>query len=478
MLLVTTRCFLKSLCLATLFTALAGPSPAADSDEGKRPNILFIMSDDHAAHALSCYGSRINRTPNLDRLAREGMLFTNCFCTNSIGAPSRAVILTGKYNHINGIIKNGQKFDGSQQTMPKIMQRAGYETAIIGKWLLKGRPTGFDHCEILSGQGSYFNPLIIHRGGKKVHEGYVTDIITDRTIEWLKQRESGKPFFLMCHHLAPHRRWIPDDKHKAMYDKESIPLPETFNDDYRTRCIAAYEQRMSIFKNLSVADVKSEWPDHLMNQPLKIWKYQRFIKDYLRCVASVDDNVGRLLDYLDESGLAGNTMVVYTSDQGCFLGDHGWFDKRFMYEESLRMPLLVRCPGVVKAGTTSDEIVLNLDFAETFIECSGAGRPVDMQGRSILPILEGRAPSNWRTSMYYHFSDFPGDYKVKRHYGIRTERHKLIHFYHNNDDWELYDLENDPHELNNIYGDPKNADLVTELKAELDRLRKQYGDTE
>jgi len=402
------------------------------------------------------------------------MRFGNCFCTNSLGAPSRAVILTGKYSHINGVIASNTAFDGSRQTVAKLLQKAGYETALIGKWLLRKKPTGFDHWETLLGHGSYHNPLFNVGGKKTPHEGYVTDIITDKTIAWLDQRQGDRPFFLMCHHAAPHRNWQSDEKHASMYDKDSIPLPDTLFDDYSTRCRGASEQNMKILDNLTVRDVKSEWSDDLNERKLTIWKYQRFIKDYLRCVASVDDNVGRLLDYLDEKGLSGNTIVVYTSDQGYFLGDHGWFEKRFMYEESIRIPLLIRYPGVVKPGSESDSFVMNLDFAETFIECAGAGIPIDMQGRSFLPILSGRTPSNWRTSIYYHYHESPGNFGVRSHYGIRTGRHKLIHFCSDIDDWELFDLEKDPHELNNIYADPENTGLVAELKAELDDLRKRY----
>ena len=466
----------------------------------KPPNILFIMTDDHAAHALSCYGSKINKTPNLDRIANEGMRFANCFCTNSICAPSRAVILTGKYSHINGVIDNAKQFDGSQQTFPKLLQKAGYETAIIGKWHLKTDPTGFDYWNILPGQGVYYNPIMIEMGQKKKYAGYVTDIITDHCLNWLKERKSDKPFCLMYHHKAPHREWEPGPKHLTMYDDVNIPEPDNLFDDYSNRGRAAKEQDMSIEKTMTDRDLKLVAPKNLTPEQKKLWdaayepknetfrkanlqgkdlirwKYQRYIKDYLRCVASVDDNVGRVLDYLDEAGLTDNTVVLYTGDQGFYLGDHGWFDKRFMYEESLRMPFLVRYPKETKPGSVNNDIVLNLDFAPTFLDFAGVSMPADIQGRSIRRLLQGKTPGDWRKSMYYHYYEYPAVHSVKRHYGIRTERYKLIHFYHDIDEWELYDLQKDPNELNNIYNDPANADVVKKLKAELSRLREKFKD--
>jgi arylsulfatase A-like enzyme len=437
------------------------------------------MTDDHASHAMSCYGSRINKTPNLDRIAKEGMRFKNCFCTNSLCAPSRAVILTGKYSHINGKIDNSQKaFDGGQQTFVKLLQKTGYKTAVIGKWHLRSEPTGFDYWNVLPGQGSYHNPKFIEMGETKKHTGYVTDLITDFCIDWLKSRSGDKPFFLMYHHKAPHRNWQPDEKHVKMYDDSDIPVPETFDDDYKTRSDAVREQEMTIARHLSVpGDTKIKPPEGLTGDALKHWKYQRYMQDYLRCVASVDDNVGRLLDYLDESGLAANTVVVYTSDQGFFLGDHGWFDKRFMYEESLRMPLLARLPGVIKAGAVNDDMVLNLDFAPTFLELAGMKVPGDIQGESFVPILKGNRPRDWRKSMYYHYYEFPGSHAVKRHYGIRTKCFKLIHFYYDIDEWELYELLKDPEELRNVYDEPEYAEIVKELKRELAQLQKKYGDS-
>jgi arylsulfatase A-like enzyme len=501
------RHFLKRLGMAAgsaaALSAFPGGASVGQAAAGpkKKPNIIFIMTDDHASHALSCYGSKINKTPNLDRIAQGGMRFDNAFCTNSICAPCRAVILTGKYSHLNSVRDNRQKFDGSQQTFPKLLQQAGYETAMIGKWHLKTDPTGFDYWNVLPGQGAYYNPAMIEMGQRKKYTGYVTDIITDHALKWLKQRPGDKPFCLMYQHKAPHRRWEPGPDHLTMYDDTTIPEPDTLFDDYQGRGRAAREQDMSIAKTMTPNDLKftpvrnhnaeqkAKWDAaygprneafknaNLQGKDLIRWKYQRYLKDYLRCVASVDDNVGRLLDYLDEAGLTKDTVVVYTSDQGFYLGDHGWFDKRFMYEESLRMPLLVRYPREVQPGKVSEEIALNLDFAETFLDYAGVAVPDDMQGRSLRPVLSGRTPGDWRESMYYHYYEYPAVHSVKRHYGVRTKRYKLIHFYNDIDEWELYDLQNDPQELHSVYDDPKYADVAKELTAELKRLRTQYKDT-
>ena len=475
------RDFLKAAGAGVLSLTTGGCSDMfRGSSTARKPNIIFIMTDDHASHAMSCYGSKINKTPNLDRIAKEGMRFENCFCTNSICAPSRAVILTGKYSHINRKIDNsGQAFDGGQQTFPKLLQQAGYETAMIGKWHLRSEPTGFDYWNVLPGQGAYHNPAMIEMGERKKYTGYVTDIITDHCIDWLKKRSGDKPFCLMYHHKAPHRNWQPDKKHADMYKSIDFPLPETFDDDYSTRSDAARQQEMTIEHHFMVlSDTKVKPPEGLKGRELKKWKYQRYMEDYLACVASVDDNVGRLLDYLEEAGLAENTAVFYTSDQGFYLGDHGWYDKRFMYEESLRMPLLARWPGAIKAGSVRNEMVLNLDFGPTFLDMAGIGIPADMQGKSFAAILKGKRPRGWRKSMYYHYYEYPGWHAVKRHYGIRTERYKLIHFYYDIDAWELYDLKEDPNELNNIYENPAYAKVVKQLKAELRKLQKQYGDSD
>jgi arylsulfatase A-like enzyme len=487
---------------AVLLALLIGhPALAAQATTTSRPNILFIMADDHAAHALSSYGSKINQTPNLDRIAKEGMRFLNCFAANSICTPSRACILTGKYSHINGVTVFN-RFDGSQPTVAKMLQKAGYHTGMIGKWHLESDPTGFDYWNILPGQGKYHNPELIEMGKRKTIQGYATDVITDLSLEFLKNRPKDQPFFLMCHHKAPHRAWEPDDKHAHMYDDVDIPEPETFNDDYSTRSDAAREATMRIDRHLNRTDLKvaapaglkgkelAEWRQQvdmemevtvhgekkkLSGEELKKWKYQKYMKDYLRCIASVDDNVGRLLDYLDQAGLRENTIVIYTSDQGFFLGDHNWFDKRFMYEESLRMPFLIRYPGKIKAGTVNDGMILNMDFAPTWLEYAGLPVPSEIQGKSFLPLLNGKRPSDWRKTMYYRYYHYPQDHRVQQHYGVRTERYKLIYF-HRINQWELFDLKNDPHELKNVYADPSYAKTVKELKGEMERLRKELND--
>lgn len=460
--------------------------------EAKRPNILFIMSDDHAAHAISAYGSRINETPHLDRIANEGMRLDNCFCTNSICAPSRATILTGKYNHLNGVRTLYENFDARQNHVAKILQENGYQTAMIGKWHLghggNSDPTGFDYWNIFPGQGEYHDPIMYEMGEEKKYKGYATDIVTDLTIDWLDNIDREKPFFVMCHHKAPHRPWDPDEKYMHLYEDVDIPEPETFHDDYSTRVYAAHEAEMRIDTHLTKRDVKMDPPEGLSPSELKSWYYQRYIKDYLRCIASVDDNVGRLLDYLDEKGLTEDTIVIYTSDQGFFLGDHGWYDKRFMYEESLRMPFLIRYPRSIKPGTSTDAFALNVDFAQTFLDYAGIEAPEDMQGRSLRPILEGEVPEDWQTSMYYRYWEHMSEHNVAAHYGIRTHRYKLIYYYgeglgvpgardiKREPAWELFDLEKDPFELNNVYSDPAYQDVVEELKKELYRLKEKVKD--
>jgi len=464
---------LAAACLALTLGApmLRAAEPPSNQP---RPNILYIMADDHAAHAISAYGSKVNTTPNIDRIARQGMRFDRCFVTNSICTPSRAAIITGKYSHINGVpVFN--RFDGSQPTLAKYLQAAGYYTGMIGKWHLGSDPTGFDYWNILPGQGVYHNPMFIEMGQRKKHQGYVTDLITDFSLAFLQNRPKDKPFFLMCHHKAPHRPWDPDEKHARLFENAKIPEPETFNDDYSTRCDAAREATMRIDRDLQPRDYKKTPPEGLSPAELKAWKYQRYMQDYLACVASVDDNVGRLLDWLDRSGLAENTIVIYTSDQSFFLGDHNWFDKRFMYEEALRMPFLVRWPARIKPGTVSEGMVLNVDFAPTLLAAASLDVPADMQGRSFLPLFSGQVPEDWRTSMYYRYYHYPQHHRVQPHYGVRTERYKLIYF-NKLDQWELYDLQADPHELHNVYADPAYADRVRQLKAELYRLKKELKD--
>jgi arylsulfatase A-like enzyme len=479
------------------------------------PNILFIMTDDHATQAVGAYGSRINQTPNLDRIAREGMLFRNAFCTNSICAPSRAVILTGLHSHLNGQLSNKETFDGAQLTFPKLLQGAGYETAMIGKWHLKSEPTGFDYWEVLPGQGHYYNPDFKTQEGKVRYEGYVTDIVTDRALGWLQGgRDQDTPFLLMLQHKAPHRNWMPSPEHLTLYDDEFIWEPPTLFDDYTGRASPASAQAMTIDTHMMKAydlkvpppdpsdsrDIriwenvfgrltdaqKNQWnaaydpkneaydPDSMTKEEIVRWKYQRYIKDYLRCIASVDDNVGRVLDYLDESGLAENTIVIYTSDQGFYLGEHGWFDKRWMYEESLRMPLMVRWPGTVAATTADEHLVQNLDFAPTFLEMAGVRVPAGLQGKSLVPMLKGKEVDDWRKSIYYHYYEFPGAHSVARHYGVRTVRYKLIHYYET-DEWELIDLEKDPRELKSFYADEAYTAIRKELERELVRLRMLYN---
>ncbi len=475
---------------------------ALSAEQQARPNILFIMSDDHGYQALSCYGSRVNQTPNLDRIANEGMRFDRCFVTNSICGPSRATILTGKYSHLNGFARNGDVFYGGQQHVGRLLGKAGYQTAVIGKWHLKSVPTGFDYYHVLQGQGPYYNPVMLTSGGTVPHEGYTTDIITDVALEWLQQRSSDKPFFMMCQHKAPHRNWQPGPKYLNKYDDVTVPEPATLFDDYAGRGMSAKQQKMTIAEDMNEHDLKlvrqrNRMTDQqrsvfeeayaaknndfaeagLEGEALVRWKYQRYVKDYLRCVDSVDENVGRLLDYLEASGLAENTLVVYTSDQGWYLGEHGWFDKRWMYEESFRTPLLVRWPSQIKGGSVCNALAMNLDFAETFLDIAGTSVPADMQGRSLKPILLGQTPADWRSSLYYHYYEYPGPHSVRRHYGIRTDRYKLIYFYEQDvNQWELYDLEEDPREMRSVYADPAYQDVVRKLKADLQAKRDQYRD--
>jgi arylsulfatase A-like enzyme len=469
-----------SLMGASSLAALTGCGTRAPRRGAHAPNIIFIMSDDHAAHALSCYRSRINTTPNLDRIARGGMRLENCFCTNSICAPSRAAILTGKYSHANGLKTNRDPFDGSQITFPKLLQQAGYQTAMIGKWHLKSEPTGFDYWNVLPGQGNYHDPVLIEMGERNKHQGYVTDLITDFTMDFLEHRDRSRPFCVMCHHKAPHRRWFPDEAHASLYADGNVPVPETFDDDYANRGQAARLAEMRIDTHLNERDLKIDPPEGLSPEQLKHWKYQRYMADYLACVASVDDNVGRLLDFINAQDLAEDTVVVYTSDQGFYLGDHGWFDKRFMYEESLRMPCLIRYPREIGPGSVCDAMVLNVDFAPTFLDFADVptGPATEMHGRSFRSILRGERPRNWRASMYYQYYEFPAVHSVRKHYGVRTERYKLIRYYGEFDEWELFDLDRDPNELRSVYDDPAYAGTVDALKQELRRLRAELGVTD
>lgn len=470
--------------------ASLGGAAAYAADSKRQPNIIFIMSDDHASHAISAYGSRINRTPNIDRLASGGMKLNNCFCTNSICTPSRAAILTGQYSHKNGVYTLLDALDGSRNNVAKELRKAGYQTAIIGKWHLQNQPTGFDYWNILPGQGVYYDPDFITADGRRKHSGYCTDLIADFSLDWLKKRDTSKPFFLMCHHKAPHRPWDPAPKYAKLFEGQTIPEPDNLLEHYegKPRSVAAVQ--MKVGENNRKTDLKVDPPPGLGGDALRKWAYQYYIKDYLRCVQSVDDNVGRVLDFLDAEKLAEDTIVIYTSDQGFFLGDHGFYDKRLMYEESLRMPFLVRYPRAIKAGTVNDDIVLNIDFAPTFLDFAGRPKAGEMQGQSFRSNLESRTPKNWRKAMYYRYwMHNDPDHHVPGCYGVRTKDFKLIYYYgkplgmkgafepSTSPEWELYDLRKDRREMTNRYSDPAYKDVVKQLKAELDRLQREAGDT-
>jgi N-acetylglucosamine-6-sulfatase len=504
--------------LATAILAIALPALSAE-----QPNILFIFTDDHALQAISAYGGRFEKiapTEHIDRLAKEGMIFRNSFCGNSICGPSRASILTGKHSHVNGFMDNDSGlFDGGQQTFPKLLQKAGYETALIGKWHLVSNPTGFNHWEILPSQGSYVNPDFIQMdGSKKRVEGYVTDIITDKTIEWLKNRkDKTKPFVLMTQQKAPHRSWVPAPRHYKLFDGIDMPEPPTLFDDHSHRIEALKKQEMTIAKHFSwgldmflhgkptdprfigglangeyarmTNAQKTEFdaaydPENekllaalptMTDDDLTRWKYQRYIKNYLRTIRAVDENVGRTLEYLEESGLAKNTVVIYSSDQGFYLGEHGWYDKRWMFEESLKMPCVIRWPGVIKPGVEPEAMIQNIDYAPTFLEMAGAAIPADMQGKSIVPILkgEGKTPDDWRNAVFYQYSG-ENTHHVARHDGVRDSRHKLMHF-PDTKEWMLFDLEKDPQEMKNVFADPTYSAVAEKMKTLYADLKKQYA---
>lgn len=488
-------------CLLTLLALVVAPLATRADDAAKpRLNILYIMSDDHAYQAISAYGYGYNQTPNIDRIGAEGMRFNRCLTTNSLCGPARATLLTGKYSHLNGFYNNtNSRFDGSQMTFPKELQKVGYQTAIVGKWHLVTDPTGFDYWEILPGQGQYYNPPMILNGQKVKKEGYVTDIITNDALDWLKnKRDPNKPFALLVHHKAPHREWEPALKNLTMFEGVKFPEPPTLFDDYSGRGKAEHVQEMMIAQNMNDRDLKLTPPPDLNPEQRKIWdvyynprneefkklnlqgkdlvhwKYQRYLHEYLATVASIDESVGKLLDYLKENGLDKNTLVVYTSDQGFYLGEHGWFDKRWIFEQSLRTPLLVRWPGVTKPGSVNDDtIVSNLDYGETILDAAGVPIPPEMQGRSFKPILEGKTPEDWRKGFYYHYYEHPGPHNVAKQYGVITDRYKLVYFYEPEFNyWELFDLKNDPLELKSVYDDPNYASVQKELHAQLDQLRK------
>ena len=514
--------------LASLLVLLVSCSKKEIMDPS-RPNILFIMSDDHAYQAISAYGSDLMQTPNIDRIADEGLLFTNACVTNSICAPSRATILTGKHTHIHGKIDNRMPFDTTQVTFPQLFQKAGYQTAMFGKLHFGNNPKGVDEFIILPGQGNYINPDFITPRGDTVISGYVTDIITDLTLGWLREkRDSTRPFLLMYLHKAPHRPWWPSPEKMEEFRTRKFPEPASLFDDYSDRGTAAATAEMNLYRHMMYshdskirpetlqamgavdpeveefpngfygplgranptqaaaynkvldsinADFMASWPPMTPKEKMQ-WKYQRYMQDYLATISSVDDNVGRVLDYLDENGLADNTIVVYTSDQGFYLGEHGWFDKRFIYDESFKTPLLIRWPNTIRPGTTSDEIVQNLDFAQTFLDAAGIKAPQDMQGKSLMPLLKGKEHLWDRDAVYYHYYEYPSVHMVKRHYGIVTREYKLVHFYYDVDEWELYDRIKDPGEMHNVYADPQYREVVGDLKKKLTHLRRQYHDSE
>ena len=489
------------------------------NEPDERPNILFIYSDDHAYQAISAYGSNRNKTPNIDRLANEGMLFDRCLVTNSICGPCRAVILTGKYSHLNGFRNNGNRFDGSQQTFPKLLQKAGYQTAMIGKWHLKSDPTGFNYWKVLPGQGSYYNPDFRTPKGRERITGYCTDIVTDIGLDWLKnKRDTKKPFMLMLQHKAPHRAWNAGPKHLNTFDDVTIPEPDTLFDAYKDRQPVIADQQMTIarhmrplfdlkiftektretpqgkrfFRRMTPEQQKAYYDAYIKEnqnfvdakltgkEKLK-WEYQRYIKDYLRCIQSIDDNVGRVLEYLDKAGLSKNTIVIYSSDQGFYLGEHGWYDKRWIFEQSLKTPLLVRWPGVVKNKSTNKNVVSNLDLAQTFLEMAGVDQPDDMQGKSLVPLLRGENVKDWRKTFYYHYYEI-GVHNVPAHFGVVTDQHKLVRYYKTRknrktvdiNQWELIDYKKNPTETKDYFNDPAYSEIKQELLTELRRLQKQY----
>ena len=500
---------LSWLTIAGLSTLAAGCA-SSEKPDPDQPNIVFIMSDDHAYQAISAYGgplAELAPTPNIDRIARDGMRFNRCLVTNSICGPSRATILTGKYSHLNGFVANeAEPFDGRQLTFPKLLQQAGYQTALVGKWHLESLPTGFDHWEILPGQGDYYNPDFITKTDTVREEGYVTEIITRKSIEWISEaRKNGQPFMLMIHHKAPHRSWEPGPDELGMFGKVEFPEPSTLFDDYANRGTAEHSQDMTISKTMTLENdlkLSSTPPNRLTTEQSLAWeavydpilesfhavkptgddltrfKYQRYLQDYLACIAAVDKSVGAVLDYLKENGLDKNTLVVYTSDQGFYLGEHGWFDKRWMFEQSLRTPLLMMLPGKIRPGSINNDMVSNLDLAETFLHFARTEIPADMQGMSLLPLLEGKIIPDWRKEHYYHYYEYPGWHSVKRHYGITTDRYKLIHFYYDVDEWELFDLQKDPDEMINVYNHAAYVVVRDSLHRQLEKLRIKYLDSD
>jgi arylsulfatase A-like enzyme len=507
---------IRILILLTLF--IQSGELFAQHPQPTHANIIYIMSDDHAYQAISAYGYGLNHTPNIDKLAEQGMLFTRAFVTNSICGPSRAVMLTGKHSHINGFKDNRSTFDGSQQSVVKLLHGAGYQTAVVGKWHLVSDPQGFDYWNVVPGQGDYYNPDFIENGVRKRVAGYVTNITTGFAIDWLNKRDKTRPFFLMYQQKAPHRNWMPEEKYYHLFDNVQFPVPANYFDDYDTRTSAARSQEMEIARHMTNAydlklrfdlpkeeqtglaslwqsvyqrftpEQRMKWNEayqpiidsfnraNLSGKQLALWKYQRYMQDYLRCVQSVDDNVGRLMEYLAANGLDKNTIVIYTSDQGFFLGEHGWFDKRWMYEESFRTPLIIKWPGVTNKKIKSASMVQNLDFAETLLDMAGVPIPGDMQGKSLVPLLKGKQKGDVHEALYYHFYENL-EHKVAKHIGVRTNRYKLIYFYENRE-WELYDLSKDQNEMKNVYSDPAYKKVVESMKEKLKQLKAQYRDPE
>jgi len=481
--------------------------------QSRRPNIIFILSDDHAYQAISAYGSKLAQTPNIDRIARGGAVFTRALVTNSICGPSRATLLTGKYSHMNGYTLNEKRFNTDQFLFPELLRQNGYQTAWVGKWHLGNLPKGFDYWRILRGQGEYYNPDIIQPGDTVRMEGYVTDLITQLSTSWLDGRDTSKPFCLIVGEKATHREWLPDIQDLGAYDDKDLPLPSTFYDDYAGRAAAA-DQDMTIDKTMRLKEdlkvhadyeksgiynrftpvqkqafydyyehkVSKEFDErHDTGRALVRWKFQRYLKDYLSVARSLDRNIGSLLDYLDKKGLSRNTVVVYCSDQGFYMGEHGWFDKRWIYEESLRTPFVIRWPGVVRPGSSVSRLVLNIDWAPTLLDMAGVKVPAEVQGTSFVPLLKAtgsRGSVTWRKAMYYHYYEFPQPHHVYPHFGVRTERYKLVRFYGPSDSWELYDLVTDSQEVHNLYGKPGYEGLIRSLKEQLLGLIKQYKDQE
>ena len=462
---------------ATLLAAVLVLGGLGCETPPSRPNVVVIMTDDHATQMMSAYGSKRASTPNLDRIAHEGMIFRNAFCTNPLCAPSRATLITGKYSHKNGQRSNRDTFDGSQRTLPKLMREAGYRTAMIGKWHLKSEPTGFDYWNVLPGQGRYRDPSMIEMGAERRHSGYVSTLITDFAIDWIRNRDKTRPFLLFLHHKAPHGQWVPDNKHEDLFANENVPRPESFDDSYAGRASPIRNATNRLVPDLLArwrtwgAALAKEDPGNLAGEELTDWMYQQYVKDYKRVMVSVDENVGRFLDFLEEEDLANDTLLIYTSDNGKFVGDHSMFDKRLAYEESLRIPLAIRFPREIAAGSATDAFALNVDFAPTILDYGGVAVPEDVQGSSLRTLLEGHQPSDWRNSFYFQYFEPPGGHNVVPHYGVRSMRHKLVRHEVGDGIWELIDLESDPLEYRNEYENPSYSSEVTALQEELQLLR-------